>query len=70
MGATVFNLTSASSTVHYFRREGHERGPNQPANDDGEDSEPIGDFQGGHRSAASPDRWIATADDAKQRLWG
>ncbi len=37
MVATVFNLTSASSTVHYFRREGHGRGPNLPANDDGED---------------------------------
>ena len=37
MVATVFNLTSASSTVHYFRREGH--GLGKPANDDdaGED---------------------------------
>ncbi len=34
MVATVFNLTSASSTVHYFRREGHGLGPNLPANDD------------------------------------
>ena len=32
MVATVFNLTSASSTVHYFRREGH--GLGTPANDD------------------------------------
>ncbi len=32
MVATVFNLTSASSTVHYFRREGH--GLGKPANDD------------------------------------
>ncbi len=31
MVATVVNLTSASSTVHYFRREGH--GPNRPANE-------------------------------------
>ena len=45
MVATVFNLTSASSTVHYFRREGHGRGLGAPANDDGEDSEPIGDMQ-------------------------
>ncbi len=37
MVATVFNLTSASSTVHYFRREGHGLGPNLPANDDDED---------------------------------
>ena len=35
MVATVFNPTSASSTVHYFRREGHGRGPNLPANDPG-----------------------------------
>ncbi len=37
MVATVVNLTSASVTVHYFRREGH--GLNRPANDDeaGED---------------------------------
>ncbi len=34
MVATVFNLTSASSTVHYFRREGHGLGPGAPANDD------------------------------------
>ena len=34
MVATVFNLTSASSTVHYFRREGYGRGPSLPANDD------------------------------------
>ena len=33
MVATVFNLTSASSTVHYFRREGH--GLGTPANDPG-----------------------------------
>ena len=32
MVATVVNLTSASSTVHYFRREGHGLGPNLPAN--------------------------------------
>ena len=37
MVATVVSLTSASSTVHYFRREGHGLGPNLPANDDGED---------------------------------
>ena len=37
MVATVFNLTSASSTVHYFRREGHGLGPGAPANNDGED---------------------------------
>lgn len=39
MVATVVSLTSASSTVHYFRREGHGIGPNLPANDDdaGED---------------------------------
>ena len=34
MVATVFSLTSASSTVHYFRREGHGLGPGAPANDD------------------------------------
>ena len=34
MVATVFNLSSASSTVHYFRREGHGRGAGVPANDD------------------------------------
>ena len=34
MVATVFNLTSASSTVHYFRREGYGRGAGAPANDD------------------------------------
>ncbi len=33
MVATVFNLTLASSTVHYFRREGHGLGPNLPANE-------------------------------------
>ncbi len=33
MVATVVNLTSASSTVHYFRREGH--GLGTPANDPG-----------------------------------
>ena len=32
MVATVVSLTSASSTVHYFRREGHGLGPNTPAN--------------------------------------
>ncbi|MCY3755343.1 MAG: relaxase domain-containing protein, partial [Alphaproteobacteria bacterium] len=32
MVATVVNLTSASSTVHYFRREGHGLGANLPAN--------------------------------------
>ena len=32
MVATVVSLTSASSTVHYFRREGH--GLGKPANDD------------------------------------
>ena len=32
MVATAVNLTSASSTVHYFRREGHGLGPNLPAN--------------------------------------
>ena len=37
MVATVVNLSSASSTVHYFRREGHGLGPGTPANDDGED---------------------------------
>ncbi len=31
MVATVVNLTSASVTVHYFRREGY--GPNRPANE-------------------------------------
>ncbi len=31
MVATVVNLTSASVTVHYFRREG--LGPNRPANE-------------------------------------
>ena len=36
MVATVFNLTSASSTVHYFRREGH--GLGTPANDPGSGS--------------------------------
>ena len=35
MVATVVNLTSASVTVHYFRREGHGLGPNLPANDPG-----------------------------------
>ena len=33
MVATAVNLTSASSTVHYFRREGHGLGPNLPANE-------------------------------------
>ena len=33
MVATVFSLTSATSTVHYFRREGH--GLGAPANDPG-----------------------------------
>ena len=33
MVATVVSLTSASSTVHYFRREGHGLGPNLPANE-------------------------------------
>ena len=38
MVATVVNLTSASSTVHYFRREGHGLGGTLTANnDDGED---------------------------------
>ncbi len=32
MVATAVYLTSASSTVHYFRREGHGLGPNTPAN--------------------------------------
>ncbi len=38
MVATVVSLTSASSTVHYFRREGHGLGPNLPANDPGSGS--------------------------------
>ena len=33
MVATVVSLTSASSTVHYFRREGHGLGSNLPANE-------------------------------------
>ena len=33
MVATAVNLTSASVTVHYFRREGHGLGPNLPANE-------------------------------------
>ena len=39
MVATVVSLTSASSTVHYFRREGQGLGPNLPANENeaGED---------------------------------
>ena len=46
MVATVFNLTSASSTVHYFRREGH--GLGAPANDPGSPA-----FAGAGRSGAS-----------------
>ena len=52
MVATVVNLTSASSTVHYFRREGHGLGPNLPANDDGEDYYARRDDE--HRKAS---RW-------------
>ena len=33
MVATVVNLTSASSTVHYFRRDGHGSGPGGPVED-------------------------------------
>ena len=36
MVATVVSLTSASVTVHYFRREGYGLGA-APANDDGAD---------------------------------
>ena len=52
MVATVVNLTSASSTVHYFRREGH--GLGAPANDDeaGEDYYARRDDE--HRKAS---RW-------------
>ena len=52
MVATVVSLTSASSTVHYFRREGHGLGP--PANDDeaGEDYYARRDDE--HRKAS---RW-------------
>ena len=52
MVATVVSLTSASSTVHYFRREGHGIGPNLPANDDTEDYYARGDDE--HRKAS---RW-------------
>ncbi len=51
MVATVINLTSASSTVHYFRREGH--GLGAPANDDdGDDYYARSDDE--HRKAS---RW-------------
>ncbi|MDE0460660.1 MAG: relaxase domain-containing protein, partial [Chromatiales bacterium] len=54
MVATVVNLTSASSTVHYFRREGHGLGPNRPANQNeaGEDYYARRDDE--HRKAS---RW-------------
>ena len=54
MVATVFNLTSASSTVHYFRREGHGLGANLPANENeaGEDYYARRDDE--HRKAS---RW-------------
>ena len=36
MVATVVNLTSASSTVHYFRRDGYGRGRGAPSDDVGD----------------------------------
>ena len=50
MVATVVSLTSASSTVHYFRREGH--GLGKPVNDNGEDYYARRDDE--HRKAS---RW-------------
>ena len=50
MVATVVSLTSASSTVHYFRREGH--GLGKPVNDNGEDYYARSDDE--HRKAS---RW-------------
>ena len=53
MVATVVSLTSASSTVHYFRREGHGLGPNLLANEnETDDYYARGDDE--HRKAS---RW-------------
>ena len=64
MVATVVSLTSASSTVHYFCREGH--GLGTPANDDeaGEDYYARRDDE---RRKAS--RWRGGAHEHRQCLW-
>ena len=54
MVATVVNLTSASSTVHYFRREGHGLGANLPANENGAGEDYYARRDDEHRKAS---RW-------------
>ncbi len=58
MVATVVSLTSASVTVHYFRREGHGLGPNLPANEN-EDYYARSDDE--HRKAS---RWRGSGASA------
>ncbi len=59
MVATAVNLTSASSTVHYFRREGH--GLGAPANDPGSGEDYYARRDDEHRKAS---RWRGSGAEA------